>query len=362
MKTVLVCPLNWGIGHATRCVPVIRKFLDNGFNVIIAADGHPLDFLKKEFPSLRFIKFPGVKITYPKNSRFAMKMCFLAPKFLFGIYREHKYLKKITGDEAIDVIVSDNRYGLWNRDIYSILITHQLNIHLPRKIRFLSGILKKINFSLAHKFDECWIPDYEFHLGLAGKLSHPSKLPANCIYIGALSRFSQGMAYQEQTFPTQVDIAVVLSGPEPQRTIFEKMILDQLKSTSIRGIVVRGITGSDEAYDLTENIRVYSHLGTRELMTVMTCSEVILCRSGYSSIMDIVTIGKRAIFIPTPGQTEQEYLARYLMEKKIFFSMPQSEFDLLYALEMAINYPGMVMQNDYRVLIERIRSIANAGM
>jgi len=190
---------------------------------------------------------------------------------------------------------------------------------------------------------------------LAGKLSHPAILPVNCIYLGALSRFSFGLAYDQQAVPIQYDIVVVLSGPEPQRSIFEEKILYQLISTNLKGIVIRGVIDSDQSYDLTENIRVFSRLETQQLKTDMLGSEVIICRSGYSSIMDVVTIGKRAIFIPTPGQTEQEYLAQYMMDKKIFFAMPQSEFDLLYALEMAKNYPGMAMQNDYKILEDRIR-------
>ena len=359
MKTVLVCPLDWGIGHATRCVPVIMKFLENGFNVVIAADGHPLEFLRKEFPSLRFLRFPGIKITYPKNSWFALKMCLLTPKFLYGIYREHRVLKKLLIKENVDIILSDNRYGLWNQDKYSILITHQLNIRLPGKISFLSGIIRKINQSLIRQFNECWIPDFELHQGLAGKLSHPAILPSNCIYLGALSRFSSGIVYNQQAVPIQYDIVVVLSGPEPQRSIFEEKILYQLKSTKLKGIVIRGVIDNDQSYDLTENIRVYSNLETQQLKADMLGTEVIICRPGYSSIMDVVTIGKRAIFIPTPGQTEQEYLAHYMMDKKIFFTMPQSEFDLLYALEMAKNFPGMMMQNDYKILEERIRTLKN---
>src|ERR1035438_9536690 len=256
MKTVLVCPLNWGIGHATRCVPVVRKFLDNGFEVIIAADGHPLEFLRKEFPDVRFLHLPGIKITYPKNARFAFRMCLLTPKFFFGIIREHERLKKILKEEKIDVILSDNRYGLWNKDKFTIFITHQLNIRLPGRMRFLSGIIRKINNSFIRRFDECWVPDFEYHMGLAGKLSHPATIPSNCIYIGALSRFSPEKFYHQNTFPPQNDIMVVLSGPEPQRSIIEEKILHQLKSTALKGIVVRGIIDTDQSYNLTENIQV----------------------------------------------------------------------------------------------------------
>jgi UDP-N-acetylglucosamine:LPS N-acetylglucosamine transferase len=122
-------------------------------------------------------------------------------------------------------------------------------------------------------------------------------------------------------------------------------------------VIVRGRTEVYEERDLAANIRVCSHLGTEKMKQVMMQSRMIICRSGYSSLMDLVTLGKRAILVPTPGQTEQEYLARILMDKKIFFSMPQKRFDLIYALEMSVNYPGMVLQNDYRELKNRIEAV-----
>ncbi|MCX6251424.1 MAG: glycosyltransferase [Bacteroidetes bacterium] len=357
MKTVLICPLDWGIGHATRCVPVIRKFTESGFKVIIAADGRPLDFLKREFPDIQTIHFPGTKITYQKDAFLFLRMLRIAPRFLHGISHEHRFLGNLLQKEHIDIIVSDNRYGLWTRKRHTILITHQCNIPIPFKNGLLTWFMNKLNHWLIRRFDECWIPDFELHQGLAGKLSHPPVPKTNSVYLGSLSRFSFDLPDPEQVQIPLLDILVSLSGPEPQRTIFEKKILQQLKTTNLRGIVIRGLTEDDKSYDLTENIRVYSHLETPQLKSVMLNTGVIICRSGYSSIMDIVTVGKRAIFIPTPGQPEQEYLARNMMDKKIFFSMSQRTFDLFYALEMAKNFPGMVMQNDYQVLEEEIRKL-----
>jgi predicted glycosyltransferase len=207
------------------------------------------------------------------------------------------------------------------------------------------------------KFDECWIPDFELHYGLAGRLSHPSQLPANAHYIGTLSRFSAPAGKRDVPVPCDYDIMVALSGPEPQRTILEEMIFEQLMSSGLTGIIVRGLTEVTEEFKLTEKIRVFSHLETVKMKEYMLRSHIIICRSGYSSLMDLVTLGKNAILIPTPGQTEQEYLARYLMEKKIYFSMSQRHFDLLYAIEMTRNFPGLVMQNDYKTLEERIGEI-----
>jgi predicted glycosyltransferase len=357
---VLVCPLDWGIGHATRCVPVIRKFIETGDEVIIAADGRPYEFLKKEFPACRFIRLPGVRVTYPKNRGFLFQILWLSPVLLRSYFREKSALKKLIRLEDPAIIISDNRYGLWTRKRYSIFITHQLKIILPSSVSFLSGLFNRIIRHQVKNFDECWIPDFELHNGLAGHLSHPLTLPGNAHYIGTLSRFSPPAGQHTISVPCDFDIMVSLSGPEPQRTIFEEIVFDQLLNSGLSGIIVRGLTESAEEWKLTEKITVFSHLETEMMKEVIQRSHIVICRSGYSSLMDLVTLGKNAILVPTPGQTEQEYLARYLLEKKIYFSMPQHHFDLLYAIEMTRNFPGLVMSNDYKALEERIREVRKA--
>ena len=357
---VLVCPLDWGIGHATRCVPVIRKFMDLGDEVIIAADGRPYEFLKKEFPSCRLIRLKGARIIYSTGKGMLLKLILLSPSLILSYFRERRDLKSIIRLENLQIIVSDNRYGLWTRKRYCILITHQLRIQLPSSVRFLSGILNRIVRKQAERFNDCWIPDFEFHNGLAGQLSHPAKLPGNAHYIGTLSRFSAPAGQRDAPRPADYDIMVALSGPEPQRTILENTIFEQIAISGLSGIIVRGLTESTEEWDLTDKIHVYSHLESVRMKEFILRSHIVICRSGYSSLMDLVTLGKNAILIPTPGQTEQEYLAKYLMEKKIYFSMPQFHFDLLYAIEMTRNFPGLVMQNDYKALGERIALIKKA--
>jgi len=331
--------------------------MEFGDEVVIAADGRPYEFLKKEFPQCRFIRLKGARVTYSKRRGFLVKIIGLSPFLLRSYYREKRDLKNLIRLEDPGIIVSDNRYGLRNRDRFCIFITHQLNIILPSSVRFLSGILNCMIRRQIEKFDECWIPDFELHYGLAGQLSHPPKLPGNIHYIGTLSRFSAPGGQRDVPIPCDYDIMVALSGPEPQRTILEEMVFEQLKNSGLSGIIVRGLTEATEEWDLTEKIRVFSHLETAKMKEVILRSHIVICRSGYSSLMDLVTLGKNAILIPTPGQTEQEYLARYLMEKKIYFSMPQRHFDLLYAIEMTRNFPGLVMQNDYKILEERIREI-----
>ena len=356
-KVALICPLDWGIGHATRCVPVISILGDLGFEVVVAASGRPLEFIKKEYPGIPVIDFPGMNIRYPRNGWIALKILKQLPGIIRGIYREHRHLKKIAVQTAATLIISDNRFGCWHTGIPSVFITHQLNIQVPRKLKFVQGLINSVNYWFINKYQASWIPDFEPHRGLAGVLSHPAKLPVNANYIGILSRFSvQTKSHADNRNP-DFDVLVMLSGPEPQRTILEKKILMQLVSINLQVAMVLGMPESDEAYVLDERVHIFSHLDSVKLGELIRRSALVICRSGYSSIMDLVTLGKRAIFIPTPGQPEQEYLSRYLMEKKIYFSMDQNDFDLLYAIEMSINYPGMVIQNDYRDLKELIRSM-----
>ncbi|MCX6247461.1 MAG: glycosyltransferase [Bacteroidetes bacterium] len=354
---VLVCPLDWGIGHATRCVPVIREFLESGDEVVIAADGRPYEFLKKEFPECRMIRFKGAHISYSKGKGFLIKIIGLSPFLLRSYFREQKKIQELIRIENPSVIVSDNRYGLWKHDRFSILITHQLRIILPAPVRFLTGFINRMIHRQAEKFRECWVPDFELHNGLAGQLSHPPELSKNMHYIGTLSRFSMPPGQRDVPVPCDFDIMVALSGPEPQRTLFEEIVFKQLQNTGLSGIIVRGLTETNEEWNLTDKIKVFSHLETGKMKEYILRSHIVICRSGYSSLMDLVTLGKNAILVPTPGQTEQEYLARYLMEKKIYFSMQQDHFELLYAIEMTRNFPGLVMQNDYKILKERIREI-----
>lgn len=357
---VLVCPLDWGIGHATRCVPVIRKFLEKGFRVTLAADGRALDFLKSEFPDCKAVRFPGTRINYTTRRLFALKMLFLSPRLLLGIFIEHRRLKKLIQSERPDIIFSDNRYGLWNKNVRSVFMTHQLNIIPPGKFRIFAGLINSILHYFIGKFDECWVPDFENPPDLAGLLSHPSKIQFPVHYVGILSRFIPEDHIDKLSNDYSLDFMIILSGPEPQRTLFERIILQNIQGTELKGIIVRGRPEESEAWDPGKNIRVLSHLDTQKMREYILGSKLVICRSGYSSIMDLVTLGKKAVLVPTPGQTEQEYLARYLQDKKMFFTMSQEDFDLGKAIKMSPDFAGMRISGDQQVLEERMKFLKQA--
>ncbi len=351
-KRILICPLDWGLGHATRCIPIIRLLLKKNTQVIIAADGRPLELLKKEFPELEFIVLKGYNIVYPSSGSMVLKMFFSVPKIFIGIYNEHTDLKKIIQEREIDTVISDNRFGLWNKNIKSIFITHQLRIKTP----FAEKLLHRINLYFIKKYDECWVPDFAGTENLSGDLSHKYALPENAFFVGPLSRFSNVIAKEERLKQSHnsYEIMAIISGPEPQRSIFEKLILAQIKQTNLKALVVCGKTELEQKIETLGNIELISHLKADEMQQAFLNSQLIIARSGYSTIMDLATLGKKVIFVPTPGQTEQEYLAEYLMSKNVAYCVPQNKFNLMNALKESENYKGFEALIHRSELEERI--------
>ncbi len=332
---ILVAPLDWGLGHATRCIPIIRELLEDGVDVIIAADGRPYDLLRKEFPALTFIRLPGFSIEYPERNQIVSKIIGQIPKIMAGIVREHRALKGLTKDLSIDAVISDNRFGLFLRNIPCIYVTHQIGIMMPGQLQWASRFVYFLNKTIIQKYTACWIPDYAGENNLSGRLSHFYPLPKNASFIGPLTRFKRN-----STVAKEYDILVILSGPEPQRTVLENIVMEQLKTVPYKSLVVRGIPEKNQHIKFSESITAVSSLESEALNRAMLASDIILSRPGYSTLMDLEMLGKRAIFIPTPGQTEQEYLAANLLQKGTVYSHQQENFILVEALEKAKQYPG----------------------
>ncbi|MEN8119506.1 MAG: glycosyltransferase [Bacteroidota bacterium] len=351
MKTVLICPLDWGLGHASRDVVIIKKLLKNEFNVVIGADKDPLSFLKSEFPELPFIKIPSTKIKYPKGKRMAFKMLFSIPKILYGIQKEHQQLKKIVANQNVNIVISDNRFGLWNKNIYSVFITHQLEIQLPGWLKLMQSIVNKVNYWFINKYDTCWIPDLPGENNLAGALSHPAIMPENFKYIGLLSRFNV-----QNEFAKKYEMLAIISGPEPQRSIFEDLLIKEIKKNNIKALIVRGKPGIKDIYS-QNNIDFINHIETEELIKLIVATPIVISRSGYSSIMDYIKLKKNVILVPTPGQTEQEYLAKRLKEKMWFYSLDQNKFNLEKSLQKYKNFQVPEFDTKNNLLESEVRKL-----
>ncbi len=323
-KTILISPLNWGLGHATRIVPIINKLKDKN-KIIIASDLLPYQFLKTEFPNLQIIKFPSFEIKYPKNNSFMpIKMLFSSPKIFLGIAKEHFLLKKLIKKHNIDIVISDNRFGLWNKKIYTIFITHQIMIKMTKRLEFMEYFVFLINKYFISKYNELWIPDLQKNNNLSGDLSHKYTAHKHTKFIGILSRFEKFNQKNFANSKKRHDIVAIISGPEPQKTIFFELIYEKLKNTNRKTLIIAGKPGTS-FIENNNNIEIVNHLETNEMFTALKNSELIISRAGYSTIMDLHVINKKAILVPTPGQTEQEYLANYLKNNRLFTFIKQDK-------------------------------------
>jgi uncharacterized protein (TIGR00661 family) len=318
-KRILVAPLNWGLGHATRCIPIINALLEYSFEPIIASDGAALELLKKEFSSLKHIELPSYKISYSdKGENLKLKLLKDVPKVLKAIKTEKKQVKELVKSIKIDGIISDNRFGVYNKKIPSVFITHQLNV-LSGNTTWLSST---INQQLIAKFDECWVPDVEGLPNLSGKLGHVQNSSLKVKYIGSISRFNK------LNITNKYNLMVLLSGPEPQRTLLEEHLLIELSKYKGSVLFVKGLVEPIQSKTKNDNITLVNFMQSIELEQAIAESELILSRSGYTTLLDLSKMEKKAFFIPTPGQFEQEYLAQRLDDKKISPFCAQDKFTL----------------------------------
>lgn len=327
-RRVLIAPLDWGLGHATRCIPVIRAFRKIGWEVMIASDGQTEYLLRQEFPQLQFVTLKGYNVQYSTSKwTLPFKIAAQVPKILASIRKEHHWLQVAIDKYDIDLVVSDNRYGLYSEKLPCIFITHQLQVKAP--YRWIEKRILQLNYKYISRFTECWVPDAEVN-SLAGDLSHPSELhPFPMHYIGPLSRFKKQMAAVKYKY------VFVISGPEPQRTLFEQKILKDVGQLKDNVLIIRGKPGEQKAMSSAPNVTIADHLEGDALEKVLNSAEYIVSRPGYTTVMEIAALQKRAVFVPTPGQTEQEYIAKYLRRQGLAFSVAQHEFSLVKTLGQA---------------------------
>ena len=303
--TVLICPLDWGLGHATRIIPVIEYYMARGDEVIVGGNGASFNYLKNRFPKLVFEQVPGYEVSYSKRVGFAVKMLLSLPSIYKGIKKEEARIVALHKKHGFDLIISDNRFGVHLKGVKSLFMTHQLNIKFP----YFENIIFRVQKKLIEKFDVCLVPDFPLKENIAGSLSvlkTNQKLSIPVQYVGALSRF-YNTGIQEQDI--KYKYAAVISGPEPHKSgLVDLLIKEFEKSSDSIAILTYGYDCSEE---LPENINLFLNCDDEQFLDVLSQSETLISRSGYTTLMDLVYLQKKTFFIPTPGQTEQLYLAEY---------------------------------------------------
>lgn len=318
------------MGHATRCIPIINALLKANFEPVLASDGDALLLLQKEFPFLKSIELTSYNISYPKNGKnLKFKLFLQLPAIISAIKKDRKIVSQLIEKEDISGIISDNRFGVFSKKVPSVYMTHQLKVFSGET----TFITSKIHQQFIKNFDECWIPDVEGISNFSGALGHLKKHLFIQKYIGILSRF------QPKKLEITYDLLVLLSGPEPQRTLLENKLVLELRNFNGSILMVRGVLNNTSKIKAPDNFKIINYLLANDLEEAMNQSKMVIARSGYSTIMDLAVLGKKAFFIPTPGQFEQEYLAKILREKLIAPYAKQDGFTLA-KLENFDKYSG----------------------
>jgi hypothetical protein len=328
-------------------IPVINRYIACGYRIMLGGSGKSGELLKATFPCLPFISIPSPVIYYPGKAKWLISsLIWQLPKIFFSAIREHRLIKKIVIAHGVNIIVSDNRYGLFCRHTYSIFVTHQISPVLPAALRWAEYPLYRLIRFIIHHYDECWIPDFaDRQHNLTGKLSHRYKLPVNARFVGILSRFNPTFVKKKEANPGKFKLVIVLSGPEPQLSIFSKLIIRQARSVPNKTLIITGLqeNSNPKAVFADSPVTLVSHLEPLQFGQVLVQADMIVCRSGYSGIMDLVALGKTGMLVPTPGQSEQEYLACYLFNKGWFSYVTQHKLDL-----------GVIMRNKEKSTVPEI--------
>jgi spore coat polysaccharide biosynthesis predicted glycosyltransferase SpsG len=321
---ILICPLEWGLGHAGRMIPLAGMLAGRNNNVLIGAGKEHQALFRSELPHLKCIDFPGFRPAYSRYLPQYIPLLLQTPLLLYHIVAEHIRLKRIIRLHEIDIVISDNRFGLWNKKIRSVYITHQPLIPFPGKLRSLEWTGVLFHRFFIKKYSLCLIPDLPGDLNLSGRLSHNVRLPGNTRFAGIFSRFTGASAPPGEKIRSGY-VTLILSGPEPQREIFRQKVIEILKERELTLVILEGNPAGTSTAATAGNIISYNHLPAKDMQRILSESDAIIARPGYSTIMELISLNKTALLVPTPGQSEQEYLAEYLSSKGWFTTVLQKK-------------------------------------
>jgi Glycosyltransferase family 28 C-terminal domain len=333
-QRILVAPLDWGLGHTTRLIPIIRHLYSSNNYILFAGNESQRSFILQVFPDMPTIHLDGYDVRYSRSrSSFMAGIALQIPRLLQVIRRENHWLQQVVASHHIDVVISDNRYGLYHPNISSVILTHQLRVQSGLG-SLVDGVLQRLHYRFLQRFSDCWVVDLPEAPGIAGSLSHPSLLPNTYSYLGLLSQMSDS-----QPITYNSHLLILLSGPEPQRTILSQLLWQQAIQLSQPIVFVEGTENVSAPTAIPPHITYHKRLAQGDLQPLLNSAHTVICRSGYSSVMDILALGKKSILIPTPGQTEQEYLAQHLHYIGACYTSSQLGFQLSQALSAAASFP-----------------------
>ncbi|MEA1964380.1 MAG: glycosyltransferase [Candidatus Aerophobetes bacterium] len=327
---------SWGLGHATRDIPLIKRMLEEGHTLTLCGKGRSLELLKKEFKKkCLYLNIPDYSSPYSKRNFFIPKFVAYVPFYINEIIEEHKRIKKLIYKERYERIISDNRFGVYSKEIPSYFISHQLRFIVPGRIKPFERVTERFNYLFKNNFCKFLVPD-DRESCLSGELSHNLNYfeKDRIEYLGIISDL------KKRDVKEDIDYFISISGPEPQRTIFERRVLAQ--APFLRGKVVIALGKPENEKEIVDNhLHIFGFLERERQEEIMNRAKLVITRPGYTTVMELAILGKKALFIPTPGQTEQVYLASYHEKKGNFYSVEQDKLNLREDVEKAKEYKGI---------------------
>jgi hypothetical protein len=308
-EKILIAPLDWGLGHATRLVPIVLSALQAGHEVHLGVSGGAGTWLSRRFPLLQTHVLPSYAIAYLPSLSFVGNMRRQAWAIHGVQHREKQALQTLQKKIAFDKVISDNRYGLFHEDTENILLTHQI---YPRASFLTQRLLRSYIHHRLRRFDQCWVPDFEpIDASLSGELSHGQAPPMPLRFIGPQSRFG----WLQKSKPVYQKV-ILLSCPEPLRTAWENHLVATMQRAHEKiALITHGAHIGGEHQKTMGAIDVYYGLSDERICAILAASEEVICNAGYSTLMDMHAWGIVPAVFATPGQTEQEYLMHYLLSK-----------------------------------------------
>ena len=344
---------SWGLGHATRSLPVLRKLLDEGNNVTVIGHDRSLKLLQNELgKNVEYHDIPDYPMLLSENTRqFLAKSTVYWPIFIKKIESGLQQLSKLVSKKPYDIIISDARYDMYSKKIPSFFISHQMRIMNPLRIKMFESGSELFNLFFFKRFSGVMVPDYKDD-DISGDLSHNLKRidEDKLHYIGVLSDF------QKKKVKKDIDYFISISGPEPQRSMLEKKLLSQVQQ--LEGNIVITLGKSEKiSQTKTRGITMYSFLTKEKREELLNRAKMVISRSGYSTILDLAVIGTKALMTPTPGQIEQEYLAEYHNKKGTFYSVNQNDIQLKRDIEIAKKTTGVTRSCDVKKTVENVMGV-----
>ena len=358
-KRVLFGTSAWGLGHATRDLILMKGLLDRGCSLTVVSTGNALRVIRGELgDAARYLDWPDIPTTVARTKPgFYAKTVASIPRIIGTWHQERRHLDRLLRAERFDLIVSDHRNGLIRRDIPSYYITHSPRYIAPWRDPVMEAVME---WFLARWFSPVkgiLIPDDE-EGGMSGEMSHNVRfIPREKLtYLGILSSVQR-----RDDLPQDIDYFITISGPEPQRTLFAERVLSQLDRLSGRIVVALGDPGGTAPPPPRDGIEIHPYLDRARQEEMLNRARLVVCRSGYTTLMELAELGKRALIVPTPGQSEQEYLAKTLRDRGIFYSVRQHELDLGRDTAIASSYPGYTPAHPTRESVARFLDVVLSG-